>query len=255
MPNPILSGTNFQVGEIADLEGQLARAAEVQRSLLPQRHRRFSGWEVGYTYEPAEFVSGDYVDLIPAKDGGFYFVLGDVSGKGIPASILMSHLHATLRAFLRMDLPLSEVLERTSQIFCEITIPAQFATLVVGRAASDGTLDICNAGHVPVVLVGGDGIRKLSSSGPPVGVFCKQTFTSLQISAAIGDILFLYTDGLSEAQNQAGEEYGEQRIERLLSDMRGANLRTVLEAVSEDVNAFSVGKLQDDRSVLLLKRM
>ena len=179
MQSPILSGTNFQVGGITDLEGQLVRAAEVQRSLLPRRHRRFSGWEVGYTYEPAEFVSGDYVDLIPARDGGFYFVLGDVSGKGIPASILMSHLHATLRAFLRMDLPLSEVLERTSQIFCEITLPAQFATLVVGRAASDGTLDICNAGHVPVVLVGGDGIRKLSSSGPPVGVFCK---TNLHLS-------------------------------------------------------------------------
>ena len=109
MQSPILSGTNFQVGGITDLEGQLVRAAEVQRSLSPRRHRRFSGWEVGYTYEPAEFVSGDYVDLIPARDGGFYFVLGDVSGKGIPASILMSHLHATLRAFLRMDLPSSEV--------------------------------------------------------------------------------------------------------------------------------------------------
>jgi serine phosphatase RsbU (regulator of sigma subunit) len=105
-----------------------------------------------------------------------------------------------------------------------------------------------------VVLVGGDGIKKLSSSGPPVRVFCKQTFTSLQVNAAIGDSLFLYTDGLSEAQNQAGEEYGEQRIERLLSDMRGASLRQILEAVSEDVNGFSVGKLQDNRSVLLLQR-
>ena len=163
MPNPILSATNLQDGAITDLEGQLARAAEVQRSLLPQRRRRFSGWEVGYTYEPAEFVSGDYIDLIPAKDGGFYFVLGDVSGKGIPASILMSHLHATLRAFLRMDLPLPDVLEKTSQIFCEITLPDQFATLVVGRAASDGTLDICNAGHVPVVLVDR---RRGSQTGP-----------------------------------------------------------------------------------------
>ncbi len=76
MPNPVLSRMSLQLGDIPDLEGQLERAAEVQRSLLPQQVCCFSGWEVGYTYEAAEFVGGDYIDVIPAKDGGFHFVLG-----------------------------------------------------------------------------------------------------------------------------------------------------------------------------------
>ena len=236
-----------------DLQQQLELAAEVQRSLLPQKHCCFADWEVAYEYEPAGFVSGDYVDLIPSPDGGVHFVLGDVSGKGLGASMLMSNLHATFRALLGQGLPLDEVLTKTSRAFCEISLPAQFATLVLGTASSDGNIDICNAGHVPVLLSRSEGVTNLSSSALPVGVFCNQSFTSERIKIEKGDVLLLYSDGLSEADSPEGNEYGGANIAALLNSSRTAPITELLTRILQGVHAFAGEKLSDDVSLLALR--
>ncbi len=112
------------------LESDLSLAARIQRALLPKPGLAPAGWDVRYHYQPAGMVSGDYCDLFET-DGGLLFMLGDVSGKGIAASMLMSHLHATFRSLAEAGLPLDRMVENANRIFCESTLAGQFATLVV----------------------------------------------------------------------------------------------------------------------------
>src|SRR3977135_4555529 len=138
------------------LESDLSLAARIQRVLLPKPGLAPAGWDVRYHYQPAGMVSGDYCDLFET-DGGLLFMLGDVSGKGVAASMLMSHLHATFRSLAEAGLPLDRMVEDANRIFCESTLAGQFTTLVVGRVGQDGSVEFVNAGHLPVLHIHGDG--------------------------------------------------------------------------------------------------
>lgn len=116
------------------LQQDLELASRIQRELLPKPDTRFDGWEIAYHYQPAGPVSGDYCDLIPGDADQVYFLIGDVAGKGVAAAMLMSHLSAMLRTLITVGLPLSQLMERASRVFCESTLPTHYATLVCGRA-------------------------------------------------------------------------------------------------------------------------
>ena len=111
------------------LEDDLELAARIQTGLLPQPSQKIDGWEIAYHYQPAGIVSGDYCDLISSDDQSLLFVLGDVSGKGVAASMLMAHLQAMFRTLISINLPLEEIVERASRVFCESTLPTHYATL------------------------------------------------------------------------------------------------------------------------------
>src|SRR5215472_7560565 len=115
------------------LEQDLALAARIQAGLLPQQDLKASGWRVSYHYEPAGLVSGDYCDIVQ-HDRDLYFMVGDVSGKGVAASMLMANLHAMFRVLIPSGLPLPQLVERANRIFSDSTLPGQYATLIVGRA-------------------------------------------------------------------------------------------------------------------------
>src|ERR1700732_4284771 len=132
------------------LESDLSLAARIQRVLLPKPGLAPVGWEVCYHYQPASMVSGDYCDLFEMDDG-LLFMLGDVSGKGVAASMVMSHLHATFRSLAEACLPLDRMVQDANRIFCESTLAGQFATIVVGRASRDGSVEFVSAWHLPVV--------------------------------------------------------------------------------------------------------
>jgi sigma-B regulation protein RsbU (phosphoserine phosphatase) len=125
------------------LEDDLELAATIQRGLLPERNLQVDGWHASYHYQPALHVSGDYCDLITTPERQLYFILGDVSGKGVAASMLMAHLHAMFRTLISVGLPLKQLMERASRVFCESTLPTHYATLVCGRA--DDCLSACSA--------------------------------------------------------------------------------------------------------------
>jgi sigma-B regulation protein RsbU (phosphoserine phosphatase) len=236
------------------LEHDLDLAARIQRELLPRPDVRFDGWEVAYHYQPAGPVSGDYCDLVPGGPGHFHFLLGDVSGKGVAAAMLMSHLSAMLRTLITLDLPLSELMERASRVFCESTLPTHYATLICGRASSSGEIEICNAGHPPPLVVQADGIVRLDATGMPIGMFCTQSFSSRTVRLASGSTLLLYTDGLSEAQNAAGAEYG---IDRLAALAASANRQpqATIETCVRDVTAFrGAPGASDDLTLLAIRR-
>src|SRR5580704_8997988 len=148
------------------LESDLSLAARIQRALLPKPGRAPAGWDVRYHYQPAGMVSGDYCDLFETNDG-MLFMLGDVSGKGVAASMLMSHLHATFRSLAEASLPLDRMVQDANRIFCESTLAGQFATLVVGRASRDGSVEFVSAGHLPLLHLGNAEARTEGATGVP----------------------------------------------------------------------------------------
>jgi len=237
------------------LEEDLELAARVQGELLPKRHLRIDGWEVSYCYEPAGLVSGDYCDLISMSDGSFYFMLGDVSGKGVAASMLMNQLHAMFHSLIPLGLPLNRLVERASRVFCESTLPTHFATLVCGRADGAGEIEICNAGHLPPLLVHNGGVAAIEATGLPLGVFCDELFTSTVVRLAQGDTLFLYTDGLSETQDAAGAEYGAERLSRFISENHMLPAQILVGACVEEAALFRAQKLKsDDLTIMSIRR-
>src|SRR6202167_175135 len=204
-------------GEQRALERDMELAAKIQRGLLPESNLRFSDWRVHYQYKPAGLVSGDYCDLISPSngDGKLVFLFGDVAGKGVAAALLMSHLHAMFRSLSGVGLELDGLLERANHVFCESTIAGQYATLICGRAGAAGEIEISSAGHFPALVIEKNGVRKISSTGLPLGMFAKSRYTIERVLLEPGDSLILYTDGISEAANTKGEEYGVARIMRV----------------------------------------
>ncbi len=199
-------------------------------------------------------VSGDYCDLFET-DGGLLLLLGDVSGKGVAASMLMSHLHATFRSLAEGGLPLDRMVEDANRIFCESTLAGQFATLVVGRVAHDGSVEFVNAGHLPVLHIHGDGVTPRDSTGVPLGMFCNMRFPVHRLTLAHGDTLLLYTDGLTEARNRAGAEYGLHRIRTLAARHTGIEPAGLISECLEDLLSFQEGlKQTDDLTLLAVRR-
>ena len=236
------------------LESDLELAARIQKGLLPPPELSAAGWQVRYHYEPAGPVSGDYCDVLES-DGGLLFLFGDVSGKGVAASMLMSHLHATFRSLARANLPLQRMVEAANRIFSESTLAGQFATLVVGRATDDGSVEFVSAGHLPVLHLGCNGAKSEGATGVPLGMFTNRHFPVHQLSLSSGEALLLYTDGFTEACNAVSEEYGVNRIKETAQRHYAATPDRLIAGCLSDLQNFTAGtKRTDDLSLLVLRR-
>jgi sigma-B regulation protein RsbU (phosphoserine phosphatase) len=248
--------TRFCLGDLTPrqqraLEEDLALASQIQIGLLPAPIQKIDGWEVSYHYQPAGAVSGDYCDLIRGEDQSLHFVLGDVSGKGVAASMLMAHLNAMFRTLISINLPLDQMVERASRVFCESTLPTQYATLVCGRATTGGEVEICNAGHLPPFLIQEGKVSSIAATGLPVGVFCTESFSVNRVHMSKGDTLFLYTDGLSESLDDAGNEYGADRLSQLLNDNHRLSSDSIIALCRQELHTFAGGKLPTDDLTLM----
>ncbi len=239
------------------LEQDLQLAARIQRGLLPERTVRTGGWEIHYRYEPAGLVSGDYCDVVwpPDGSGDLLFLLGDVSGKGVSAAILMSHLHATFRSLLAADFTVGQLVERANRVFRESTLSPYFATLVVGRASASGDLDVCNAGHLPPLVLTDGSVASVPPTGLPVGTFYSTSYASKKLKLGRGDTLVLYTDGLSEARDAGGAEYSSERAARVLDASRRMPPDAMAAACLKDLAAH-VGNAPktDDLTLMVVRR-
>jgi len=236
------------------LERDLILAANIQRSLLPPKDWNSRGWLARYHYEPAHVVSGDYFDLIESEQA-FLFLLGDVAGKGVAASMLMSHLHATFRALAGQNLPLEELVAHANQLFTDSTTAGQYATLIVGRAWLDGRVEYASAGHLPLLhLSSSNGICSRDATGLPLGMFCGTSFPVCHLKLETGEGLFLYTDGLTETFNAAGDEYGVARVKSLAEKHCAAHPDEFLDKYLLDIRDFSAEKRTDDLTMLVIRR-
>jgi sigma-B regulation protein RsbU (phosphoserine phosphatase) len=238
----------------AALQRDLDLASQVQRNLLPQPNLRAGNWETSYHYASIGPVSGDYCDLIPC-DGQLFFVLGDVSGKGVAACMLMTQLHALFRSLSAMAMPLGQTVSHVNRVFCDSALAGQYVTLVCGQAKPTGEVEIHNAGHWPAIVVGHGGILRIESTGLPLGLFHDAELSSTRVQLDPGDTLFLYSDGLLEARG-AGDEYGVERVVRLLRQQAGRPAAELIAACLDDVRAFTDGAaLLDDLTLLAIRRI
>lgn len=236
-------------------ERDLATAGALQRMLLPPPTVSVGGWQVSYRYEPAGMVSGDYVGLVP-DDDQVYFMLADVSGKGVAASLLMAQLHAMFRSMIPMRLPLTDLMSRASALLCSSSLPAQYATAVAGILRPDGTVSISNAGHPSPLLIAGERSTSVSATGLPVGMFCASRFESTELSLRSGDTLFAFTDGLTEATNSADEEFGSTRTEATAASHAILEPSGMLDAVLNELGSFrGPGTERDDLTLLAVRRL
>lgn len=239
------------------LEGDLELAARIQQGLLPRTDLHTPGWHIHYQYKPAGLVSGDYCDVIaPSGDGGnAIFLVGDVAGKGVAASLLMSHLHAMFRTLASVETGLDKLLDMGNRIFCESTLAGQYATLICGRVANASQVEIANAGHLPALLVRKSGVEELASTGLPLGMFCSARYSVTRVPLDPGDSVLLFTDGISEAADAAGAEYGIERLSVVAGEQHGRTPRDFLSHCLRDVNSFSSGVRQrDDQTIMIVHR-
>jgi sigma-B regulation protein RsbU (phosphoserine phosphatase) len=241
--------------ETQALQQDLDLAARIQVGLLPARELASGGWEIRYHYEPAGAVSGDYCDVVASSGRDLFFVLGDVSGKGVAASLLMSHLQAIFRSLIATSLALTEILARANSLFCESTMAPYYATLVGGRAGASGEVELCNAGHPPALLVRQNGVVRIDATGLPLGMFCSSQFATRTLRMEKGDTLLLYTDGLSEARSPAGEEYGVERLARVAAGLSSESAEGVLRACLRDLASHvASGRKADDLTLMAVRR-
>jgi sigma-B regulation protein RsbU (phosphoserine phosphatase) len=239
------------------LEEDIELASRIQRKLLPNQRARTAQWEAYYDYSPAGPVGGDYCDLvIDERDGKLFFVFGDASGKGVAASMLTAHLHTLFRTLHALDLPLDQLIARANRIFCESTLSDHFATLVCGRASAAGTIELANAGHCPPLLLHEGRQNSLEATGVPVGLFSAAKFGVHRIELVPGDSLLLYTDGLSEARNAAGDEYGAERVGRFAASRAELAPEHLVRECLTDLAEFQAGtRPTDDLTLMVLQRL
>jgi len=235
-----------------DLEQDLYLASRIQGALLPPKESKIGNWDVYYSYLPAGPVSGDYCDLIklPAGNGQFLFALGDVSGKGISASMLMTHLHAMFRSLISLQLNVDELMEKVNRLFCESTLSTSYTTLICGRAYPNGTMELANAGHWPALLVGKNRMQWIDSTGIPLGLFCEAKYRVDTIQIHPGDNLLLYSDGLTEATNKT-IEYGGSRLQSIASSIEPKTPRKLIDHCLADLRKFLNGSTQADDLTLM----
>ena len=226
-------------------------AAQIQRGLLPPPNVVIAGWDIAYHYRPAGVVSGDYCDLIGSGDGGLHFLIADVSGKGVAAALLSTNLRGVFRTLIPLGLSMEAMVAQASRLFGDSTLPTQYATLVAGRVTADGELEIVNAGHLPVLLTGSGGTKVFESTDLPFGMFCNQHYTASKARLEPGDTLLLFTDGISEAQNQAGEEYGVAAIRSLIEGREHRCPEDLVRTCREHIDGFRAGQDRADDETLL----
>ena len=237
------------------LEQDLELAASIQSGLLPPKGVRHGDWKTAYHYQPAGPVSGDYCDLMTTEDGSLWFMLGDVSGKGVAAAMLMSHLHALFRALISVGIPLAQIMKRASRVFCESTLANQYATLVCGKADPQGNIEICNAGHLPILLLQGSDHRYIDATGLPLGLFCTEEFSVDRVQLGNGDFLIALTDGYTESQNPSGIELGMESFVNIAQQHPAKSAEKLVEisvkAAADHRGGVPAG---DDLTVLVLER-
>jgi phosphoserine phosphatase RsbU/P len=237
-------------------KSELEIAANVQQKLFPQHSHHLATIDYAGHCVAAREVGGDYYDFLDVDDHTVGFVLGDVSGKGVPAALLMANLQACFRsqephALLRP----AHVLETVNRHFFDSTAAERFATLFFG-IYDDRTrgLRYVNCGHVPPLLLRASGeMETLDPTATMIGAFRHWNCTEGEVCLRPGDTLLVYSDGVTEAEASSGEEFGDERLVRCLRNSRGLDARSLVHRIVESVTEFSHGSRYDDCTVVALR--
>jgi serine phosphatase RsbU (regulator of sigma subunit) len=253
---------NARLAEIEESDRRtqrdLSQAAEIQRGVLPAGPPRVAGADVAGFNAPCRTVGGDYSDYFAYPGGRAGLALGDVSGKGMPASLMMMALHARVQVLAEDPSDLAAFMTRLNKATCVNCPSNRFITFFfcVLDAAS-GELAYANAGHNPPVLMRASGQAEMVEGGGPVlGLLPMAPYRQMRVRLDPGDLLALYSDGVTEANNTADEEFGEERLIEALRQHRAEPAETIVQAVRTALAAFTAGAPQaDDITLVIAKRL
>ncbi len=240
----------------AVLEEELALARKIQQNFLPSHFPSDLPVDVHGLNLPSKQVGGDYYDFFAVKGGGFALAIADVSGKGVPAALLASMLQASLRTLMRDGSPVGRVVERVNAMIVESTSVEQFVTLFLAHLdPAKGRLTYCNAGHNYPILAPAQGApRFLDDSELVLGIDDTMLYPERILDIGPGDTLLLYTDGVTEARDGSGEEFGEWRLSDLLARKEECCSQAIVGRVRDEVLAFTgAGEFQDDMTILCVR--
>lgn len=241
------------------LEEELVLARQIQVALLPSKLPDIPSFEIYGGNVPSRGVSGDYYTVVSRCDGGEYVLMVvDVSGKGMAASLLTFSVEALAAGPIDNGHPPDEICNRLCRRLYSRTLPEKYATLFLAALEpGNNTLHYANAGHNPGILVRANGTTELlSSTGPPVGLIPRGDYSRKRVELQRGDLLVLYTDGITEASNPEDDEYGTERLADVSKMRRQDDLELLAEAIQRDLDTFVRGvPYADDRTLLLLRRL
>jgi len=236
------------------IEQELALAEETQRSLLPQSLPSIPNLNIHAFSKPTRYVGGDFYDFVELESGQLFGVLADVSGKGVSASLLSSMLLGCLQMQLRGGLPLDEALNRLNRFLCEKTSASRFVTMFAFIMNSDGSARYISAGHNPsyVFRAAANQIEELNSNNMIVGAFQFATYEAAPLNLEAGDILLVYSDGLTEAENPQGEMLGEDGVKDVMRNEGPLGSKHLEHKLLEKIHDFTGGRSQTDDITLIL---
>jgi Serine phosphatase RsbU, regulator of sigma subunit len=239
------------------IEKELELASDIQRRLLPATLPAVAGYDVAADTRPARHVGGDYYDAIQRAGGRIVYCVADVSGKGIAASLLMSNFQASLRALLSIGVPLLEVVTRMNNLMHASTAANKFVTAIfVDVDPASGHARVVNAGHNDGVVLRADGTaERLKAGGLAVGLMPGRTYTETEWQLARGDLVALYSDGVTEANDPEENEYSIERLIELLREARTTSAGEIVRATYASVDAFAATAPQyDDITMMVVVR-
>jgi len=239
------------------LEEELDLAREIQRNLLPQRIPDYKNFEIAAVNISSKQVGGDYYDIIELDDNDCCVAIADVSGKGVPASLLMANMQAFLQVICRQNVPLDEATGLINDLISKNTADGKFITFFWGILNdSKKTFKYVNAGHNPPLLIRDGKIIKLEIGGMILGVMKTAIpYRSEKIQLIKDDVLVMFTDGISEAMNKKGEEFSDEALEKISLEMAGDSAETILKKIQSEVQKFADGANQSDDITLVIVKV
>ena len=243
------------------LELELEFSSEIQRALLPQQAPDIPGLDIAAYSRPAQIVGGDYFDFFRFNEGTHGLVIADVSGHGFSSSLLMSSLQTALHTLVSDNNSLTEVIQRINQYYLHNVNLTTFITIFLAQYdPKQQVLTYCNAGHNPPILLqrrtnGNNSITLLRPTAAAVGLVDEYKVRSEQVTLQPDDILLLYTDGLTEATGASQEEFGLDRLTRLVVENAGLSAHDMVSLVRNEVDKFSAGRPPADDLTMVAGRV
>ncbi len=238
------------------LQEEVSMARQIQLDLLPSSPPKFKTMGIAVHSAPSRTVGGDFYDFIHLSGGRLGFVIADASGKGMPAALMIAQIQAMIRSEVNNGIPIATMLKNINQQIATSTSPEKYVTLFYGELNPETCeLIYSNAGHnYPVLVRSGNRVELLAQGGTVIGALPMLEYSSSVIKLEPRDILFLFTDGLSEAMNLAEEEYGDERIRNKICEHFDSDAETLVREIVKDVRAFDpTDPPRDDTTIIAIK--
>jgi sigma-B regulation protein RsbU (phosphoserine phosphatase) len=253
--NAVRAQLNYQLHSEA-MQNDMQQAALIQQSLLPSNPPDIAGYEIaGHSY-PAEVVGGDFFDFSVFGDDVFSVAVGDASGHGLPAALLVRDVVTGLRMGVEKEVKMAEAMEKLNRIIHRSTLSTRFVSLFYGAIESNGNFRYVNAGHPPPILVNGSRIKRLKATGTILGAVPEISLHQASACFEPGSVLIMYSDGLLERFNSVDQQFGLSRLERLVVEHQRKSAQKILELIHETVFAYGKrARWQDDVTVVIVKKL